>query len=147
MRILFDQGTPVAIGDALQNHSVRTANAQGWSTLTNGELLRVAEEAGFDVLLTTEVRVPLGTEHSSPARKRWVADGPSGEPRRGGTNLIQQVSRIVFKAMPPQKVCGNVSPLTLPGRRVSAPAGRLRGLMLSHQGFPGLPPWANFCRP
>lgn len=49
MRILFDQGTPVAIGDALQHHSVRTANAQGWSTLTNGELLRVAEQAGFEV--------------------------------------------------------------------------------------------------
>jgi hypothetical protein len=54
MRILFDQGTPVAIRDVLQGHTVRTANAQGWSTLTNGELLRVAEEAGFEVLLTTD---------------------------------------------------------------------------------------------
>jgi hypothetical protein len=50
MRILFDQGTPVAIRDALENHSVRTANAEGWSTLTNGELLRAAEQAGFEVL-------------------------------------------------------------------------------------------------
>ena len=54
MRILFDQGTPVAIRDALQNHLVRTAHAQGWSTLTNGELLHVAERAGFDVQLTTD---------------------------------------------------------------------------------------------
>lgn len=58
MRILFDQGTPVAISDALQNHFVRTANAQGWSTLTNGELLRVAEQAGFEVLLTTDTSLP-----------------------------------------------------------------------------------------
>jgi len=58
MRILFDQGTPVAIRNALQNHSVRTANEQGWSTLLNGELLRVAEEAGFDVLLTTDTGLP-----------------------------------------------------------------------------------------
>ncbi len=58
MRILFDQGTPVAIRDRLENHSVRTANAQGWSTLTNGELLRVAERAGFEVLLTTDTSLP-----------------------------------------------------------------------------------------
>ena len=58
MRILFDQGTPVAIRDALENHSVRTANAQGWSTLTNGELLRVAEQAGFEVPLTTDTSLP-----------------------------------------------------------------------------------------
>jgi predicted nuclease of predicted toxin-antitoxin system len=58
MRILFDQGTPVAIRDVLENHSVRTARAQGWSTLTNGELLQAAEQAGFEVLLTTDTSLP-----------------------------------------------------------------------------------------
>ncbi len=58
MRILFDQGTPVTIRNALQDHSVRTAYEQGWSTLLNGELLRVAEEAGFDVLLTPDTSLP-----------------------------------------------------------------------------------------
>ena len=53
MRVLFDQGTPVPIANFLLGHSVKTARQQGWDTLTNGELLRVAEEAGFDVLLTT----------------------------------------------------------------------------------------------
>jgi hypothetical protein len=60
MRILFDQGTPLAIRDALQGHSVRTAYEQGWSALPNGELLRLAEEAGFDVLLTIQVRTLRG---------------------------------------------------------------------------------------
>jgi len=54
MLILFDQGTPVGIRNALAGHSIRTAHEQGWSTLLNGELLQVAEEAGFDVLLTTD---------------------------------------------------------------------------------------------
>jgi len=54
MRILFDQGTPIDIRDSLPAHTVKTAYEQGWSTLTNGELLRAAEEAGFDVLLTTD---------------------------------------------------------------------------------------------
>jgi hypothetical protein len=47
MRILFDQGTPVAIRSALAGHEVRTAREQGWSTVSNGELLRAAEDAGI----------------------------------------------------------------------------------------------------
>jgi glutamate racemase len=35
-------------------HAVQTARQLGWDTLANGELLRVAEEAAFDVLLTTD---------------------------------------------------------------------------------------------
>jgi DNA invertase Pin-like site-specific DNA recombinase len=57
MLILFDQGTPVAIRRAFPDHIVRTANEQGWSALLNGELLRVAEEAGFEVLLTTDTNL------------------------------------------------------------------------------------------
>lgn len=54
MLILFDQGTPVAIRKSLPDHVVKTAYEQGWSALLNGELLRVAEEAGFELLLTTD---------------------------------------------------------------------------------------------
>src|SRR5713101_9838500 len=54
MRVRFDQATPVPIRQSLKGHTVRTAREQGWSTLDNGELLRVAEEAGFEVLLTTD---------------------------------------------------------------------------------------------
>ena len=42
MRILFDQGTPVAIRRSLTRQ-------EGWATLTNGYLLRVAEDAGFEL--------------------------------------------------------------------------------------------------
>jgi hypothetical protein len=54
MRVIFDQGTPVPIRAHLVGHSVRTTAQQGWDTLNNGDLLTVAEEAGFDVLLTTD---------------------------------------------------------------------------------------------
>ncbi len=65
MLILFDQGTPVAIRRAFPDHTVRTTSEEGWSTLLNGELLRVAEEAGFDVLLTTDINLRyLRTEQS-----------------------------------------------------------------------------------
>jgi hypothetical protein len=54
MRILFDQGAPVPIADWLREHTVRTTLEEKWGTLVNGELLRVAEQAEFDVLLTTD---------------------------------------------------------------------------------------------
>jgi len=57
MLILFDQGTPVAIRRSLRGHVVKTAREQGWSALLNGDLLRVAEDTGFDVLLTTDKNI------------------------------------------------------------------------------------------
>ena len=54
MLVLFDQCTPVGIRRALTGHTVKTANEMGWSTLTNGDLLRAAEMSGFNVLLTTD---------------------------------------------------------------------------------------------
>ena len=57
MRILFDQGTPVPLREFLSQHEVATAYEQGWSTLTNGELLEVAEREGFEVLVTTDSRL------------------------------------------------------------------------------------------
>ena len=69
MRILLDQGTPVAIRHELVSHDVRTASEEGWSTLLNGELLRVAEVAGFDVLLTTDTSLP----HQQNLKGRRIA--------------------------------------------------------------------------
>ena len=54
MLVLFDQGTPVPIAGILPEHAVKTARQMGWDTLLNGDLLRVAEEAGFDVLVTAD---------------------------------------------------------------------------------------------
>lgn len=54
MLILFDQATPVPIRPYLKEHTVRTASEQGWDRFRNGDLLNAAEEAGFDMLLTTD---------------------------------------------------------------------------------------------
>ena len=51
MRVLFDQGTPVPLRQSLSGHSISTAYELGWATLTNGELLRSAEEQGFEVIV------------------------------------------------------------------------------------------------
>jgi hypothetical protein len=58
MRILLDHGTPRGIARALQGHIVKEAKAEGWDTFTNGELLKAAEDARFDVLVTTDQNLP-----------------------------------------------------------------------------------------
>ena len=57
MLVLFDHGTPKGLIRALSGHTVHTAQAKGWDTLSNGALLNAAEEAKFDVLLTTDRRI------------------------------------------------------------------------------------------
>ncbi len=54
MRILFDQGTPEPLIPFLTGHIVSQARDVGWERLVNGELLKAAETAGFQVLLTTD---------------------------------------------------------------------------------------------
>jgi hypothetical protein len=54
MRVLFDQSRHVPIRPVLKGHAVKTAAQEGWDKLRNGELLDVAEAAGFDVILTPD---------------------------------------------------------------------------------------------
>jgi len=54
MRILFDHGTPAPLIPFLEGHTVTKAKEMGWERLVNGELLKAAEEAGFEVLLRTD---------------------------------------------------------------------------------------------
>ena len=53
MRILFDHGTPAPLIPFLEGHTVTKAKDAGWDKLANGDLLNAAEQAGFDLLLTT----------------------------------------------------------------------------------------------
>jgi hypothetical protein len=83
MLILFDQGTPVGIRHSLPGHTVKTANEQGWSTLLNGDLLRAAEAAGFDVFLSTDTSLPRQQNLAGHklavviiSRNRWSLIGP-----------------------------------------------------------------------
>jgi hypothetical protein len=57
MLILFDHGTPAGLARLLSPHTVSTAQARGWDRLTNGALLTAAEDAGFELLVTTDRRI------------------------------------------------------------------------------------------
>jgi hypothetical protein len=53
MKILFDNGTPKPIAHSLSGHEIAYARRIGWHELENGELIQPAEEAGYEVLLST----------------------------------------------------------------------------------------------
>lgn len=69
MLVLFDHGTPKGLAQALPGHTIHTAQSQGWDTLTNGALLKAAEDAGFELLLTTDRRI----RHQQNLRGRSIA--------------------------------------------------------------------------
>jgi hypothetical protein len=57
MNIRFDNGVPKPIGRSLIGHEVTYARQIGWHELENGELIRRAEDAGYDVLLSTDKNI------------------------------------------------------------------------------------------
>ena len=69
MQVLFDQGTPVPLRRYLAPHAVVTVFEKGWSTLQNGELLRMAENEEFEVLVTTDQNL----KHQQNLRERRIA--------------------------------------------------------------------------
>ncbi|HXJ14230.1 MAG TPA: hypothetical protein VNH19_18285 [Candidatus Limnocylindrales bacterium] len=57
MRILLDQCTPAPIRNYLTKHEVSTAYEEGWGKLINGQLIKAAEDAGFDLLPTADTHM------------------------------------------------------------------------------------------
>jgi predicted nuclease of predicted toxin-antitoxin system len=92
MRILFDQGTPVPLRRSLTRHGVETAYERRWSRLHNGELLDAAEQAGFEVLVTTD----LNLKHQQNLCDRTIAVVALTTP---SWPRIEKVSEAVARAI------------------------------------------------
>ncbi len=84
MLILFDHGTPRSIARGLQSHTVVEAIERGWDKLNNGALLKVAEEAGFDLLPSTHKI--SGTSKTSKAVR--IAIVILGNPQRPAVTTL-----------------------------------------------------------
>ena len=52
MNFLFDHNVPNPVRNQLGSHKVRFTRDLGWDTLVNGLLLKAAEGAGFDLMIT-----------------------------------------------------------------------------------------------
>ena len=69
MRVLIDECLPRRIQNSLIGHVCQTVPLAGFAGKTNGELLTLAEQAGFEVLLT----VDKGIQHQQNLICRKVA--------------------------------------------------------------------------
>jgi len=69
MQILLDHNTPAPLRYALIGHQVETAYERGWAELSNGELLRLSEQAGFELMITTD----QGIRHQQNLSGRTIA--------------------------------------------------------------------------
>ena len=54
MKILFDEGVPRQLHQLLARNDVTRVEEKGWKGIKNGRLLQLAEENGFDVLVTAD---------------------------------------------------------------------------------------------
>jgi PIN like domain len=54
MRILLDECAPRPLKRELTGYEIRTVVEMGWAGKKNGELLRLMNQEGFTVLLTTD---------------------------------------------------------------------------------------------
>jgi hypothetical protein len=58
LRILFDNNVPVGVRAFLPKHEVRTILEMNWSPrIKNGELLEAAQQAAFDILVTSDQNI------------------------------------------------------------------------------------------
>ena len=58
MKVLLDECVPARLWRSLPDHDCRTVQNAGLSGTKNGKLLRIAEELGYDVLLTVDQNLP-----------------------------------------------------------------------------------------
>lgn len=56
-RVLFDKNVPYSLRRYLIDYQVRTAEDEGWGQVSNGELIALAENAGYQILLTCDQNI------------------------------------------------------------------------------------------
>ena len=54
MKVLLDECVPVQVRLALPGHEVASVPRLGWGSISNGELLEAAEQAGYEVFVIAD---------------------------------------------------------------------------------------------
>lgn len=57
MKVLLDESVPKALGFVLPGHFVRNVPAMGWAGVSNGLLLNLMVESGFEFLVTCDQNI------------------------------------------------------------------------------------------
>lgn len=91
VRVLLDEQLPRQLAWELEDHEVRTVQQVGWAGLKNGELLRRAEEAGYEVFLTADQNLEYQQNLEGSALFVLVLGAPSNALR----DLLPLVPQIL----------------------------------------------------
>ena len=91
MKILLDECLPVDFRHSFSNHDVHSAQWAGLKSTKNGELLRAAEFAGYDVLLTVDQGIPY--QQNATGRKLSIIL------LRSRTNQIEDLLPLVDRIL------------------------------------------------
>jgi hypothetical protein len=67
VKVLLDENLPHLLRNNLGDHEVFTVRYRGWAGLKNGELIRAAEDDGFEVFITGDKT--LSYEQNLTARR------------------------------------------------------------------------------
>jgi hypothetical protein len=79
MKVLLDECVPERFRRCIPGHDVHSAKYAGFSGRKNGELLRLAAEAGYDVLLTVDQGIPFQQRMSCRSVALIVISAPSND--------------------------------------------------------------------
>ena len=100
---MLDECVPKDVCKALPNHECWTVAKAGFAGKENGELLRLAERAKFDVLLT----IDQGFEHQQNLAERTIA-----------IILIRSRSNKLADVLPHMEACNRALGVVEPGRLI-----------------------------
>jgi predicted nuclease of predicted toxin-antitoxin system len=70
-RILLDHNLALDLRDLLPGHDVMHAVEMGWHQIGNGELLTIAEAAGFAIVITADQNIRYQQNLSGVACRSW----------------------------------------------------------------------------
>jgi hypothetical protein len=90
---LLDENLPVALKPLLLGHDVKTVRDMGWIGIVNGTLLRLAEDAGFQAMVTADKN--MAYQNAMAGRRiAWSSCPPaSGKPSGMAAHVFWQLWR------------------------------------------------------
>ena len=101
MKILLDECVPVQIRDALPGHEIHSATNPPWRGLSNGELLRLAEQEEFQLIVVADKNMRYQQNISSRGiaiLELWTNHRPTLE------RHFQYISAAVERMLPGQYI-------------------------------------------
>ena len=94
-RILLDHNLALDLRDLLPGHDVRHAVEMGWDQIGNGELLTIAEAAGFEIVITADQNIRYQQNLSGRRLSLVVVSTNHWPTLRGSIGLIVETLGLV----------------------------------------------------